>query len=53
METRRLDLNALQVTTFEVENAGKLEAAGTSLGGGTGACHTCRFTVCQETRQEL
>lgn len=51
METKRLDVNALQVSTFE---AGRVEIpeAGTSLGGGTGACHTCRFTVCQETRAE-
>lgn len=53
MEKSRLDVNALQVTTFEVASVAKPEAAGTSLGGGTGICHTCRFTVCQETRQEL
>ncbi len=52
MEQRRLDLNALQVTTFEVGNVEKPEAAAMNLSGGTGQCYTCRFTVCQETRHE-
>ncbi|HEX9937033.1 MAG TPA: hypothetical protein VGB15_07915 [Longimicrobium sp.] len=52
METKRLDVNALQVTTFEAGRVEIPEVAGTSLGGGTGGCHTCKFTVCQETRAE-
>ena len=53
METRRLDLNAVQVTTFEVGSLAKPEAAGLDMSGGTGVCYTCRFTVCQETRHDL
>lgn len=51
MKTLRLDLEALEVTTFEAGSPAAVDPV--LMTGGSGQCYTCRFTVCQETRQEL